>query len=159
MSRLPTIDVQILEELHRHDVLIPLFRVDLAGGNPERVVNLAQSLTAKNAHTTFIGELYRGAAEGRVVDPAIDGFQPWPTERRRNSWPSVGACYLYSRHQILGLDVAMSFLASLTPELSGEQVVWHLADAKGLDQSARDVLNSWRSLAITLSALDTYGHH
>jgi hypothetical protein len=156
MQRLPTIDVQILEELHRHDVLVPLFRVDLTEGNPERVVNLSQSLTAKNAHTTFIGELYRGAAEGRVADPTIDGFQPWPTERRGNPWPSVGAGYLYSRHQLLGLDVAMPFLASLTPQLSGEQVVWHLTDAKGLDQPARDALNSWRSLAITLSALDTY---
>jgi hypothetical protein len=154
--RLPSINAQVLEELHRYGALIPLLRVDLTEGDPNRRVDLSQSLTAKHVHTTFISELLIGAAEGRAVDPAIDGFTPWPTERRRWPWPGVDSGYLYSRHQLIGLDIATSVVAALTPELSDRQTTWHLAETDRLDQQASDALLTWRSLAITLSALDTY---
>jgi hypothetical protein len=43
----PAISTQVLEELHRHGVLIPLFRVGLTEGEPSRQIDLSQSLTAK----------------------------------------------------------------------------------------------------------------
>lgn len=64
-------------------------------------------------HATFINELLRGAAEGRAVDPAAVAFEPWPRERQRGVWPSVASGYLYTRHQMLGLDIAMSFVTKL----------------------------------------------
>src|SRR5262249_51612285 len=80
---LPPVNAQVLEELHRHGVLIPLFRVDLTAGDARRQIDLTDSLTAKHVHTTLESELLRGAAEGRAADPAVEGFAPWPTERRR----------------------------------------------------------------------------
>src|SRR5580700_8374568 len=46
MRSRPAITTQVLEELHRHCVLIPLFRVDLMEGEPSRHLELSQSLTA-----------------------------------------------------------------------------------------------------------------
>jgi hypothetical protein len=156
MRSLPPVNAQVLEELHRHGVLIPLFRVDLTSGDPHRRVDLSESLTAKHVHTTFISELFRGAAEGRVADPGVEDFTPWPTARRRALWPSVDAGYLYSRHQLLGLDVAMSFVAALTPQRSGQRTTWHLEETERPSEPTREALQTWRSLAITLSTLDTY---
>jgi hypothetical protein len=156
MRSLPPINAQVLEELHRSGVLIPLFRVDLTPGESGRQVDLSENLTAKRVHTTLICQLLLAAAEGRAADPAIEGFTPWPTERRRALWPSVDAGYLYSRHQLPGLDVAMSFVADLTPRRTGNRTTWHLDEADRPKAPTLEALRSWRSLAITLSALDTY---
>jgi hypothetical protein len=69
-------------------------------------VDVSGSLTAQGVHTTVTAELFRAAANGWVADPAAEGFAAWPRERRRALWPSVDSGYLYSRHQLLGLDVA-----------------------------------------------------
>jgi hypothetical protein len=155
---LPSIDVQMLEELHRTGILVPLFRVDL-GRSPEsteRAIDLSQSQTAKQVRTTVINELLRGAAEGRVLDPAAEAFVRWPQERRRDQWPSVDSGYLYSRHQLLGVDVAMCFVSDLKPRRNGDSITWHLDEANLPNQPTREALASWRGLTITLIALDTY---
>jgi hypothetical protein len=154
--RLPQVDEQVLEELHRCGVLVPLFRVDLAPGPGTQGIDLSASLTAQHVHTTVIGELLRGAAEGRAVDPAAEGFTAWPRDRRRALWPSADSGYLYSRHQILGLDVATPFTARLEGRPGGDTPSWHLDDGAQPNQPTRDALGTWRGLAITLSALDTY---
>jgi hypothetical protein len=154
--RLPQVDEQVLEELHRCGVLVPLFRVDLAPVPGTRGIDLSASLTAQHVHTTVIGELLRGAAEGRAVDPAAEGFTTWPRERRRALWPSADSGYLYSRHQILGLDVAAPFIAGLEGRPDGDTPARHLDDDAQPNQATRDALDTWRGLAITLSALDTY---
>lgn len=136
----PTITTQVLEESHRHGVLIPLFRVDLTESEPSRQVDLSQSLTAQHVHTTRINELLRAAVEGRAADPALEDFSPWPTERRRHLWPSVDAGYLYSRHQLIGLDVAMSLVTTLSPRRAGQRVTWHLAEEDRPDVRAREAL-------------------
>jgi hypothetical protein len=156
MDSLPHVNVQVLEVLHRHGVLVPLFRVDLTPGDPHRQVDISESLTAQHVLTTLIAELLRGAAEGRAADPAIEGFSPWPTERRRAVWPSVDSGYLYSRHQLLGFDVASSFVAKLTGQRTDKRLTWHLAEADRPNAPTLEALRTWRSLAITLSALDTY---
>ena len=137
-------------------MLVPLFRVDLAPGAPAGRIDLSASLTARHVHTTVIGELFRGAAEGRVIDPAAARFEAWPQDRRRALWPSVESGYLYSYHQILGLDTAMSFVSEMQPRRTGKTVTWHLEEASLPNEPTRQALASWRALAITLSALDTY---
>ena len=114
------------------------------------------ALTARHVLTTYINELLRAAAEGRVSDPAEVGFEPWPTERRRTQWPSVETGYLYSRHQLLGLDAVRSFVASLKPRVDDRNVTWHLEDESSPNAPTLEAIASWRQLAITLSALDTY---
>jgi hypothetical protein len=104
----------------------------------------------------LISELLRAAVGGRAADPALEDFSPWPTERRRHLWPSVDAGYLYSRHQLIGLDVAMPLVTTLSPQPAGQRVTWHLVEEDRPDARAREALLTWRSLAVTLSALDTY---
>lgn len=154
--KLPSIDRQLLEELHRHGILVPLFRVDLTPAQGVPGVDISASLTAQHVHTTVVNELLRGAPEGRVVDPAAVGFQPWPGDRHRAQWRSVQSGYLYSRHQLLGLDVAASYVAALKPRVVDERPTWSLEEASLPNQQALDAFNAWRALAITLSALDTY---
>jgi hypothetical protein len=153
---LPAVDEQILEELHRCGVLVPFFRVDLTARPGTHEIDVSTSLTAKNVHTTLTNELYFAAAEGRVIDPAEVSFEPWPIDRRRTLWPSVESGYIYSRHQLLSLDVAMSFIVKLNPRRDDRRLTWYLDDASMPNAPTVDALNSWRSLAITLSALDTY---
>ena len=153
---IPPVNEQVLEELHRCGVLVPLFRVDLEPVAGASGIDISASRTAQQVHTTVIGELLRGAAEGRALDPAAVGFEPWPRERQRTLWPSVATAYLYSRHQLLGLDVAMSFVTKLAGERDGHTVTWHLPGAARPNAPTVEALATWRSLAITLSALDTY---
>jgi hypothetical protein len=153
---LPAVDAQLLEELHRCQILVPLFRVDLTPRSGVQGINISTSLTAKNVRTTVVNELRCGAAEGRVSDPAVVGFEPWPRDRRRAQWPSVDSGYLYSRHQLLGLDKAMPWIADLKPQQYGHSVTWHLEDASLPNAPTLGALDAWRSLAVTLLALDTY---
>lgn len=156
MRGLPPVNKQVLEELHRCQVLIPLFRVDLAPGPNAPAVDLSASLTARHVHTTVIRQLLQGAGQGKTVDPAAAAFEPWPQDRCRSLWPSVESGYLYSCHQLLGLDVAMDFVSDLKPRRTGQRTTWHLDETSLPNQRARQALASWRSLAITLTALDTY---
>ena len=50
----------------------------------------------------------------------------------------------------------MSFVSELKPQRTGQRVAWRLDDAALPDKPTRQALASWRSLAITLTALDTY---
>jgi hypothetical protein len=153
---IPPVNEQVLEELHQCGVLVPLFRVDLepVAGAPD--IDISDSRTAQQVRTTVVNELLRGAAEGRAVDPAAVGFEPWPRERQRTLWPSVASGYLYARHQLLGLDAAMSFVTKLKGERDGHTLTWHLPEAARPNTPTVEALVTWRSLAITLSALDTY---
>jgi hypothetical protein len=150
------INEQVLEELHRCGVLVPLFRVDLTPSPGAVEIDISASLTAQNVHTTVISELFRGAAEGRAIDPAQAGFQSWPVDRRRTLWPSAESGYIYSRYQLLGLDVATPFVADLKPRRDEGGLTYHLEDASLPNVPTLHALASWRFLAITLSALDTY---
>ena len=153
---LPPLDAQVLEELHRCEILVPLFRVDLTPSGRAPVIDIAASHTAKQVHTTFVTELLRAASEGRAADPAAEPFAAWPTERRQAGWPSGESGYLYSRHQLVGLAVAMSFVSEMKARREGKSTTWHLEGADRPNEPTREALNSWRALAITLSALDTY---
>lgn len=118
---------------------------------------MSGSLAAQNVSGTVVSELLRAAAEGRAADPAAEAFRPWPTERRRTLWPTYDSGYIYSRHQLVGLDVAMSFVSALKSKREGERtVVWEPEEPGRPNAMTRAALRSWRSLAVVLSALDTY---
>ena len=50
--RMPPVDEQVLEELHRCGVLVPLFRVDLEPTPGAHAIDVSVSLTPRNVHAT-----------------------------------------------------------------------------------------------------------
>jgi hypothetical protein len=50
----------------------------------------------------------------------------------------------------------MSFVSEMKARREGKSTTWHLEGADRPNEPTREALNSWRALAITLSALDTY---
>jgi hypothetical protein len=150
------LDSSGLQELHRLGILIPLFRIDLAAGDPGRVVDVTGSRNCHGGLTTVLSELYRAAMDGRVADPAAEPFRPWPTQRRRALWPGVDSGYLYARHQLLALDQAESFVHALEPYDAGNHTVhWRFPADLAPEATTLDALASWRSLAIILTSIDT----
>ena len=150
------LDESGLQELHRRGILVPFYCVSIAEAPTGEPVDISNSLTARHVHGTLVAELYRGAAEGRVTDPAAEPFTPWPTERVRILWPTVERGYLYSYHQLLALENARSIVSSLRPRFfAGYRRERFLPDEDMPDEHAQEGLSSWRGLAITLSALDT----
>ena len=67
--RLPPVNEQVLEELHRCGVLVPLFRVDLEHAPDARAIDVSASVTPSNVHATIITELYRAAEDMRLIGP------------------------------------------------------------------------------------------
>ncbi|GAA3260979.1 hypothetical protein ACFO1B_55475 [Dactylosporangium siamense] len=149
------LDVSGLQELHRLGVLVPFYRVDIDGGDSVRAIAVADSLTPRHSRSTVLSELYLGAGEGRVTDPAKTAFEPWPTGHRRTLWPSTDSGYLYSRHQLLTLDQARSAVAAFVRNDATSTVAWRLSDAMEITDEALQALRSWRSLAFTLTAIET----
>jgi hypothetical protein len=150
------LDLSGLEELHRHSILVPMFCVRLGSGDPQRAIDTAGNLTRKHVAATIVWELFAAADEGRVTDPSAETFLEWPTERLRATWPSCARGYLYSQHQLLSLARARSFVAALVPvEGSHGRTVARLEPAHAPHERARRALADLRSLAITLSAIDT----
>lgn len=154
--RLPPVNEQVLEELHRCGVLVPLFRVDLEHAPDARAIDVSASVTPSNVHATIITELYRAAEDMRLMDPGAAGFAPWPKERQRTLWPGTASGYLYSRYQLLGLETALGFVADLKGRVADGLPEWFLDEADQPNTPTVAALASWRSLAICLSALDTY---
>ncbi len=145
-----------LEELHRHGVLVPMFCVSLSKGRRARRIATSGSATRQHVHSTIVSELYLAAEDGRATDPSLEPFSPWPTKRLRTLWPTVSRGYLYSYHQLLGLERARGLVGSLRPtERVGHRSIWHLDPENRPEDRALDDIASWRSLAITLSAIDS----
>jgi hypothetical protein len=150
------LDESGLQELHRRGILVPFYCVSIAKTPTGGPLDVSNSLTAQHVHGTLVTELYSGAAEGRVTDPAAEPFTAWPTEQVRMLWPSMERGFLYSYHQLLALEHARSIVASLRPRFFPDyRREWFLPDDDQPDERAREGLDSWRGLAITLSALDT----
>lgn len=150
------LDQSGLEDLHRQGIIVPLYCVHLSEGDPSSRLDTSSSLTRHHVRWTIISELYAAADDGRATDPASEPFQPWPSEHVRTLWPSVERGYLYSQHQLLGLERARSIVGSLRPaERTENSIIWRLDERYLPDDRALQGVASWRSLAITLSAIDT----
>ena len=142
------LDLSALEELHRYGVLLPLFRIDSSVAQ--------QTGDADVAYKPHGAVLARGAATGWIVDPHAEKFEPWDGRAED---------FLYSPHQVLALDQVRGFLEVLEPFRAGMgSLLWRLPREYQPSQMALadsrkallhcDGLPTWRSLAITLAAVD-----
>lgn len=149
------LDLAGLEELHRHEILVPFFRVDIDRADLRRAIDTSSSLTRTLARSTVLDELYAGAQEGRVHDPAAEPYESWPKQQLRMLWPSCSHGYLYSRHQLLALVAARHLVEALLPYRSGTvSILWSMDPDSLPDQRALEALRSWRALAVTLTAIE-----
>lgn len=149
-----SLDLSCLEALQRAGILVPFYRVQLSKGTKKNVRDVAASLTLRHVHSTHISELFAAALEGRATDPAGEPFKPWPSIRRRPLWPTFDWGYLYSFHQLLGLNSARRLLNALQPQVSDGRLTWHLPQ-NAVSEPTIEAMQSWRSLAIVLTVLDT----
>ena len=150
------LDESGLQELHRQRILVPFYCVSIAEEPAGEPIDISESLTAQHVRNTHVAELYSAAASGRLTDPSTELFAAWPTERVRILWPSVERGYLYSHHQLLALEHVRAIVASLRPRyFADHRRESFLPEADFPDHRAREGIESWRGLAITLSAIDT----
>jgi hypothetical protein len=140
-----TLDLSGLEELHRTGVLVPFYRVRLDNGDPDQTIDLSESRTLRLVPGTITNELFRGAHEGRVTDPAAEPYEPWPTEQLRMLWPSNDWAFVYSYHQLLGLRRARTIVGMLHPRHHKDhRTTWHLAEEDLPEEQALTNCASWR---------------
>jgi hypothetical protein len=149
------LNISGLQELHRQGLLIPFFGIDLSPGDAAKAIDVSESITWRQVHHTVVSELYSAASQGRLIDPNEESFTPWPTERVRQLWPSVARGYLYSPHQLLSLLRIKDYVALLEPWRVKGTTEWRIRTGNLPDSRSMEAIDSWRSCAITLSALDT----
>jgi len=145
-----------LEELHRQGVLIPFYGVDLGPGEATRAIDVSTSETWRQFRSTHVNQLYAAATEGRLHDPSQETFDTWPTERERDLWPSVHRGYLYSPFQLLTLNRIRSIVDLLRPVARPDGTTkWEFDPADAPGDEVKEAAATWRSLAVTVSAIDT----
>lgn len=132
------LNADVLELLHRRRLLIPLFVVHQRPVEPS--VPIHWEPWGDSRHR----ELLIAASEGRVSDPVMRRFRPWPKGER------VGA--RYSRFQLLGLRSTAFTLSALRSSRSNDEITHHLdSPQRGLV----DLAVRTRALAVVLEALAT----
>src|SRR5215831_10058025 len=77
-------NIQVLDDLHRWGVLVPLFPAGLTPVDPSRALDNTNGPPVKHVTPTVMSERMRAA--GRPTDSGQDPFVPWPNERRRSPW-------------------------------------------------------------------------
>ena len=127
-----------LELLHRRRVLQPFFMV-----HSRPVADPDPSLAPADFPDTPVDGIRFAFAEGRLSDPALRRFAPWPrSHAHRSLW--------YSHHQLLLLRHIPQLQAHMEADPVSDQLVWHLSpvDARTKTTFARE-----RSLAFLIEAL------
>lgn len=147
------LEVEQLELLHRHRLLVPMFEVSLMPTS-RPPIDVSASETPRIGTSTYIQQLYAAAADGRASDPRRERFRAWPSRRRPGLWPQRDRGYLYSQHQLLALKSLRPVLRELRWEHSQRGSTWSLAREDRPTAADIAIADSWRNLAIALSALD-----
>ena len=127
-----------LELLHRRRVLQPFFVI-----HSRPVADPGSSQAPAEFFDTALDEIRFAFAEGRLSDPALRCFAPWPRSRsHRSLW--------YSHHQLLLLRLIPQLQARMQADRVSDQLVWHLPP---LDARTRTMFARERSLAFLIEAL------
>ena len=123
---------QTLEWLDRRRILIPLFRTYSRRVEPSKDPRPEQQ---------FLGpswQLYQASEAGRLRDPALTRFRPWPGVR------SYGRM-LYSSFQLLGLRQLDDILGQFTARRVNTRIKWDLPRV-----SSEDVETALQTRALTI---------
>jgi hypothetical protein len=144
-----------LEALHRAGVLVPMLRVSRDG----RALAAAARRNPSDAwdfrlwSPTRPEDLRQARSEGRMHDPAVEGFTPWSNfERRAGDARYRTSVYLYAPHQLISLSLVRDVLPHLR---------WSMSRSIGALTAERPLRERWladgardRELAIAASAIE-----
>jgi hypothetical protein len=142
-----------LEALHRLRLLTPLLRVRRDGRAIAAAARREDPWIRELAHSvpTEPGSLFQAHAEGRLHDPAGEGFFARRRFERRIGDLSYSASdYLYSHHQLLHLAALEGLLSSIYPGSSGKFVSAPPPQLPHLRAQAAEI----REVVIVCSALE-----
>ena len=127
-----------LEVLHRRRVLQPFFVV-----HPRPISDPGTSQAPTESLGSAPDAIRFAFAEGRLSDPALRRFVPWPRSgTHRTLW--------YSHHQLLLVRQIPQILGRMQAHRESDQLVWHLPH---LDARTRATFAKERSLAFLIEAL------
>jgi len=158
--RIP-LDRALLEDLHRHRLLIPLIRCRRDDPRPSDVIALPQYVY--EPHRYFLDPVIAiPAVQGRLTDPASERFRLWERHRPGDVEPldldgTSRFQLFYSPYQVLALHhlsrvIAHSVRVFRNPRRGNAE---RLNPEFLMTPGAVDAMASWRSLAILLHAIDS----
>jgi hypothetical protein len=155
------LDLSLLEDLHRHRVLIPFYRVRSAGsGSSSAGMDTSRSRIPNLPGSGLKSRLVIPARDGRVSDPASESFEVWPRSKPGQIQPDSHNGYYYSRHQLLILEEIRSFVDLRDTVFVGQgkrvRTYQQLSPTDMPEPGYERACAEWRSLAIALSDLDTH---
>ncbi|HVC77557.1 MAG TPA: hypothetical protein VND96_13680 [Candidatus Micrarchaeaceae archaeon] len=153
-------DESLLEDLHRHRMLIPFYFAHPGLSRTQDVVDVSNSRIADLGNSGIATRLVRHAAKGEVSDPEHSRFRLWARTNKKQVQPDSHPGIYYSRHQLLVLPHIRRYIEQYQTYFVGRgpkglRSYRRLDPAFMPDAGYEVACSEWRSLAVVLSSLDT----
>jgi hypothetical protein len=154
------LDVSLLEDLHRHRLLVPFYYVRQGTSRAVDIVDVRNSRIADLGNSGIAPRLVRPAANGEVADPEHSRFRLWKRTNEKQLQPDQHSGIYYSQHQLLLLPHIKKFIDQQQSYFVGRGAM-KFRSYRRLDPSFMPdpgyvvACSQWRSLAVILSSLDT----
>ena len=154
------LDESLLEDLHRHRMLVPFYFAHPGTNRTQDVVDISNSRSADLGNSGIAPRLVRPAAKGEVADPEHSRFRLWARTKEKQVQPDLHPSIYYSRHQLLLLPHIHRYIEQHQTYFVGRgpknlRSFRRLDPAFMPDAGYEAACSEWRSLAVILSSLDT----
>lgn len=150
----------LLEDLHRHKLLVPFYWAHPEKSRAKDVVDMSNSRVAALGNSGIMPRLIVPAARGEVSDPEHCRFRTWQRSREKQVDPDPHPGIYYSRHQLLLLPHIRWYIENHRTYFIGKgakniRSFERLDPTHMPDDGFEAACSEWRSLAVILSTLDT----
>jgi hypothetical protein len=154
------VDEGLLEDLHRHRMLVPFYWAHPGDARGRDAVDISKSRIAKLRSSGIAPRLVLPAAKGEVSDPEVSRFRIWPRATSRQVQPDPHPGIYYSRHQLLLLPHLGRYIEQHQTYFVGRRPPTLRSFARlnpdfMPDAGYEQACSEWRSVAVILSALDS----
>lgn len=149
----------LLEDLHRHQLLVPFYWAHPGQRRDKDVIDMAKSRIADLGNSGVAPRLITPASKGEVSDPEQTRFRRWQRSGEKQVNPDPHPGIYYSRHQLLLLPHIRWFIEHHQTFHTGKDLKsfrsFELLDPAHMpDEGFEAACSEWRSLAVILSTLD-----
>ena len=154
------LDESLLEDLHRHRMLVPFYWAHPGSSRSQDIVDISNSRIADLGNSGIGPRLVRPAGNGEVTDPEHSRFRLWARTNEKQVQPDPHPGIYYSRHQLLLLPHIRRYIEQHQTNFVGRgprslRSYRRLDPAFMPDAGYEVACSEWRSLAVILSSLDT----